>query len=73
MKPVMEAVRRSYPDQVEVVFHDVKKDPNVARQYGVRLIPTQVFLGPDGSEFFRHQGFYPEEDVLAILQRMGVR
>ncbi len=73
MKPVMNAVRRRYPEQVDVVFHDVKKNPSLARRYGVRLIPTQVFLGPDGSEFFRHEGFYSEGDVVVVLKRMGVR
>ena len=73
MKPVMQAVEDRYPDRVEVVFHDVKKDPATAGQYKVRLIPTQVFLLPDGSEFFRHEGFFGEDDVVAVLERMGVR
>ena len=65
-------VRERYPDQVEVVFHDVKRDPRVARTYGIRLIPTQVFLLPDGKEFFRHEGFLPLADVEEVLARMGV-
>ena len=73
MKPVMRAVEDRYPDRVEVVFHDVKKDPATAGKYKVRLIPTQVFLRDDGSEFFRHEGFFGEADVVAVLERMGVR
>ncbi len=73
MVPVMEAVRKRFPDRVEVVFHDVKKEPDVAVRHRVWLIPTQVFLLPDGTEFFRHEGFFPEADVVAILERMGVR
>jgi len=73
MVPVMEAVRERFPGRVEVTFHDVRRDPAKAGEYRVRLIPTQVFLRPDGSEFFRHEGYLPETDVVAVLERMGVR
>lgn len=73
MKPVMEAVRQRFPEQVTVLFHDVKKEPALAGRYRIRLIPTQVFLLPDGTEFFRHEGYFPEGEVVAVLERMGVR
>ncbi len=73
MKPVMQAVRERYGDQVEVMFYDVRKDPAMAREYGVTLIPTQVFLGPDGEEVYRHQGYLPLPMVEAVLHRMGVK
>lgn len=72
MVPVMAAVRERFPDQVEVIFHDVRRDPAVASEYRVRLIPTQVFLRPDGSEFFRHEGYFAESEVVAVLRKMGV-
>ena len=73
MKPVLAAVRKRYPNQADVIFHDVKKNPAMAAEYRIRLIPTQVFLLPDGSEFFRHEGYFPEREVVAVLKRMGVR
>jgi thioredoxin 1 len=73
MKPVMQAVRERFPDRVEVNFYDVRKLPAIAGEYGVRLIPTQVFLLPDGTEFFRHEGYFAQGDVMAVLERMGVQ
>ena len=73
MVPVMEAVRERFSGRVEVIFHDVRRDPAKAAEYRVRLIPTQVFLRSDGNEFFRHEGYLPERDVVAVLERMGVR
>lgn len=73
MKPVMEAVRQKHGERVDVVFHDVKRDPAKAREYRIRLIPAQIFLKPDGQEFFRHEGYFPEDQVMAVLHRMGVR
>ena len=75
MQPVMAAVEKKYGDQIEVLFHDVWKPDQrqYAEKYGIRLIPTQVFLDKDGKEFFRHEGFYPEEEIDKLLQQRGLK
>jgi thioredoxin 1 len=75
MQPVMKSIKEKYGTQVNVVFHDVwteKGAPN-AEKYSVKLIPTQVFLDQNGKEYFRHAGFFPEEDVIAVLKMKGVK
>jgi thioredoxin 1 len=72
MQPVMKAVTEEYGDQIKVVFHDVWKDAEPGRKYGIRLIPTQVFLDEKGVEFHRHEGFYPKEDIDKLLQARGL-
>lgn len=74
MQPVMDSIRQKYPDQVSVVFYDVwtEEGQPYGRQYGIRVIPTQVFLDKDGKEVFRHEGFFPEEELLKILVKGGV-
>lgn len=75
MQPVMDKVRKKYGTQVDVVFYDVWTDKG--RKYGelyrIRAIPTQVFLDAKGKEFFRHEGYFPFEEVEKILFRGGVR
>ena len=75
MQPIMESVRLKYPDQVEVIFHDVwtPEGRPFGDQYGIRVIPTQVFLDAEGKEYFRHEGFFPEEELVAILVRGGLK
>ncbi|MBI5439607.1 MAG: thioredoxin family protein [Deltaproteobacteria bacterium] len=73
MRPVMDSVRQKYGKQVEVTFHDVRKNPRVAEQYRIFLIPTQVFLNAEGREVFRHEGFLALEKVEAVLRQMGVQ
>jgi len=75
MQPVMAAVEKKYGDQLLVVFHDVWKSDQrqYAEKYGVRVIPTQVFLDRDGKEFFRHEGFFPESEIDSLLQHKGLR
>lgn len=75
MKPIMEDIEKEYPTQVKVVFHDVwtQKGKVDAEKYKIRLIPTQVFLDSLGKEYFRHEGFFPKEELVKILKQKGVR
>jgi len=75
MQPVMKSVEQKYPTQVKVVFHDVWTEAGApyAKQYGIEAIPTQVFLDKDGKEYFRHVGYFPEEELVKVLQQKGVR
>jgi len=75
MQPVMKAIEKKYGEQVKVIFYDVwtKEQKKYAQQYGIKLIPTQVFLDENGKEFFRHEGFYPEAEIDKILEGKGLK
>jgi thioredoxin 1 len=74
MQPIMKSIEDKYSGQVKVVFHDVWKEDQkkYATKYGIKLIPTQVFLDSSGKEFSRHEGFYPEAEIDKLLQKKGV-
>ncbi len=74
MQPVMKAIEQKYGETVKVIFYDVwtEEQKPFAKQYGVRLIPTQVFLDENGKEFFRHEGFYPEDAIHKLFKQRGV-
>ena len=69
------AIEEKYGEQVKVIFYDVWKadQKKYAEEYGVRLIPTQVFLDKNGKEIFRHEGFFPESDIDKLLQKHGLQ
>ncbi len=75
MQPVMKAIEAKYGEQVKVIFYDVwtKEQKPYAQKYGIKLIPTQVFLDESGKEFHRHEGFYPEEEIHKILKSKGLK
>jgi len=75
MQPVMKSIEAKYGKEVKVVFHDVWTEagaPN-AQKYGIEAIPTQVFLDEKGQEYFRHVGYFPEEELVKVLQQKGVK
>ncbi len=75
MKPIMEKIQSRFAGQVRVVYYDVwtAEGRPQAYNYGVRAIPTQIFLDASGKEFFRHEGFLSEEEIVRLLREKGVQ
>lgn len=75
MQPIMKSIEEKYGKQVKVVFYDVWTEAGApyGKQYGIEAIPTQVFLDKDGKEYFRHLGFFPEEELVKVLKQKGVK
>jgi thioredoxin 1 len=44
-----------------------------AMKYNIRVIPTQVFLGKNGKEYYRHEGYFPKDDVVRVIKMQGVK
>ncbi len=74
MQPIMTEIEAEYGDQVEIVFVDVwtEAGKESGQKYKIRVIPTQVFLDADGKEYYRHEGFFPKEELVKVLKQGGV-
>ncbi|MBK6770750.1 MAG: thioredoxin family protein [Ignavibacteria bacterium] len=74
MQPVIKSVEEKYGDQVKVIFYDVwtPRGKEDAKQFDFDAIPTQLFLDENGKEYFRHVGFFPEDELVKILKQKGV-
>ena len=74
MQPILKEIEEEFGNKIEVIFHDVwtTKGKIDAREYNVRLIPTQVFLDSLGKEFFRHEGFFPKKNIIKKLSEQGL-
>jgi len=72
MQPVMREIAQEYKGTIQVVFYDVWKIPKYAKDYGVQMIPTQVFIDKNGDEIFRHVGFYAKDDIIKMLREKRI-
>lgn len=72
MAPILEELAQTHADQFTTIFYDVWENQEPAQRYGIRSIPTQIFLSPDGKELFRHEGFISKEDILKKWKELGV-
>ncbi len=72
MAPILAELKRDYADQFSTEFIDVWEYPDAGKQYGIEVIPTQIFYDADGKELFRHVGFFGKEDILGKWKELGV-
>ena len=72
MAPILDELKVEYAEVFEVDFIDVWKDPSAAQPFKLNVIPTQIFFASDGTELFRHEGYFGREDILAKWRELGV-
>ena len=72
MAPILDELRNEYRGRFDVVFIDVWETPTAGKDYGIRVIPTQIFFDSGGKELYRHEGFLSKEDIMAKWEELGV-
>ncbi len=70
MEPVLASLKKQYQGRAAVVFIDVTRDHGAAREFGIRVIPTQIFFDATGKEVWRHVGFLDEKSCREQLNRL---
>jgi thioredoxin 1 len=73
MQPILDKLRKTHADRLNVVFVHVGQENVLAARFGIRSIPVQVFYDPNGNEVFRHEGFFAEAEVNKVLAKIGVK
>jgi thioredoxin 1 len=73
MAPILAKLEKEYAGRAAIVFLDVWKDRAPIKQFGIRVIPTQIFFDEGGKEVFRHVGFMNEAAIVKQLNAMGVQ
>jgi thioredoxin 1 len=71
MAPILEELKEEYRGALVVEVIDIRENQQAAKDYGIRVIPTQIFLDASGKEFFRHEGFMSKEAILAEWTKAG--
>jgi thioredoxin 1 len=72
MAPIMEKLEKDYKGRAAILFIDVWQEPDQAKRFDIRTIPTQIFYDKEGKEVLRHTGFMSEEAIVTQLKKMGV-
>jgi len=72
MAPILNELRSEYAGVFEVHFIDVWKNPGAGKEFGLKVIPTQIFYDGTGKELERHIGFISKEDILATWKKWGI-
>lgn len=71
MAPMLAQLAAEYKDRLIVERVDVEKNKARTAEFQIKVTPTQIFLGPDGKELFRHEGFYAKDEILVKWEQLG--
>lgn len=69
ISPIVHELAGEYAGKVKIGKVDVDNSPEVATNYGIRSIPTLVFL-KNGKEVDRVVGIVPKQDITDKLDMM---
>lgn len=72
MAPIMEKLEKEYKGRADIIFIDVWKNPDQAKRFNVKAIPTQIFFDKERKEVDRHVGFMKEAAIVGKLKYLGV-
>jgi thioredoxin-like negative regulator of GroEL len=72
MKPILDDMARVYAGRAIVTTVDMDANADLVRGFGIRMMPTQVFLTPDGREFLRNEGTLEREQIMQVFAKMGL-
>jgi thioredoxin 1 len=72
MKPILEDTSKAYAGKAIVMTVDMDANKDLVRNFKVRMMPTQVFLTPDGKEFFRNEGTLERDQIAQVFAKMGL-
>ena len=72
MVPILDELKQAYAGKLTVEFIDVWQNPAAGQQYGLEMIPTQIFFDAAGKELFRHSGFFGKDEILGKWRELGV-
>jgi thioredoxin 1 len=73
MAPIIEELQQEYKGRAAVTFIDVWENPEEAKKFSIRTIPTQIFYDTEGNEVGRHEGFMGKKSIVAMFDKLGVK
>lgn len=73
MAPMLDGMKKELEGKLAVKFLDVNEKENLplAKQFGIRLIPTQIFVDAEGKELWRHEGYISRYGILDKFRELG--
>ena len=72
MQPILQEIRTELGTRGRVHNFWIQTHPEVARQFKVMAMPTQIVFDAKGTEVFRHIGVLPLADFRKALKEKGI-
>jgi thioredoxin 1 len=73
MQPVLGELQQKFGTRAQVRNFYVTQHPREAQAHRIMVMPTQVIFDPTGKEVARHIGYWPKDEFLAALAKVGLK
>lgn len=67
MGKILHSIKKEHP-QSEIYFIDIYKDREAMQNFGIQMIPTQIYVNSDGYETDRHIGAIEYDNLVQKLK-----
>ena len=72
MSKVLKEIDATYKGKITTSHIYLENNPDIARKYNVRYVPTLIFRDDSGKEFAQEVGYRSLSDVIGIFAKHGV-
>lgn len=72
VEAALKEIEARYGQQIEVRILHIDKEEHLFKQYGISIVPTQVFLDAAGKEVARNEGVISQEQLIRKLKELGL-
>ena len=73
MSKVLAEIKAKYPNKISTAHIYLEKNPDIAKKYKVRFVPTLIFKDSKGNEIAKEVGYKSLDEVLKIFANAGVK
>lgn len=70
VEAALQELQARYGQEVEVRILHIDRDEPLFKEYGISVVPTQIFLDPSGKEVARNEGYISLEQLVKRLKEL---
>lgn len=72
MESEWEKIKKDHP-AIELVDYDADENAEIHKKYGIKEIPSLIFLNDDGEEIIRLEGARAKEEIVKVIKESSKR
>lgn len=73
MAKVLREINKEYKGKISTAHIYLENNPDIAKKYNVRYVPTLIFRDADGNEIAQEVGYKSVNEVINIFAKNGVK
>lgn len=73
MSKVLKQIDATYKGRIKTAHIYLENNPDIAKKYNVRYVPTLIFRDADGNEIAQKVGYCSMSEVIGVFADKGVK